>query len=308
MMRTAGVDGPIVPWDDILHEGPVPAGLNTAALRDVRANFLAACGWDSRERIARQLAERDAALDIAVDEIVLWFELDLYDQLQVLQILDRLPLDGPPRITAVPADEHLGHLSQDRFDGLFAARRDVNSAQRSAALDAWKAFRAADPRGLIDVLPRVTVLPHLGPAILRHLQQFPSLENGLSRIEHQALEAMAAGVKKVREIFIQSHVRREPAFFMGDSAFAYHLSALARTTRPLIRVVTAGASPRPARLDSSLAMDDEIELTAEGRGVLDEHVDRIALCGIDRWLGGVQLSGTGPVWRWDADRQQIRIG
>ena len=30
-MREAGIDGTIVPWDDVLHEGPVPAGLNIAA-------------------------------------------------------------------------------------------------------------------------------------------------------------------------------------------------------------------------------------------------------------------------------------
>jgi plastocyanin len=29
-------------------------------------------------------------------------------------------------------------------------------------------------------------------------------------------------------------------------------------------------------------------------------VHTIALCGIDRWLGGVHLEGSGPVWRWDA--------
>src|SRR5688572_8515006 len=107
MMRAAGVTGPIVPWDDVLHEGPVPAGLNTAALREVRANFLAACGWESRNKLARSLAERDAALDRGAEEIVLWFEHDLYDQLHVLQILDRLPIDGPPRVTAVPDDDYL---------------------------------------------------------------------------------------------------------------------------------------------------------------------------------------------------------
>ena len=108
-MREAGILGLIVPWDDVLHEGPVRAGLNVAAMRDARADFLAGCGWGSRDEIVRSLAARDAALENLqrVDEIVLWFEHDLYDQLQILQILDRLPLDGGPTLTAVPNDDYL---------------------------------------------------------------------------------------------------------------------------------------------------------------------------------------------------------
>jgi hypothetical protein len=320
MMRAAGVTGPIVPWDDVLHEGPVPAGLNTAALSEVRANFLAACGWESRNKLARQLAERDAALDRGAEEIVLWFEHDLFDQLHVLQILDRLPIDGPPRVTAVPDDDYLGLLPPDRFQELFADRRDVTSAQRSAARDAWTAFRSIDPRGLIDVLPRVTVLPHLGPALTRHLQQFPSIDNGLSRTEQQALEVMATGVTKVSEIFVKSHIEREAAFFMGDSGFVLHLGALMRTTRPLIRVIARAEEPRTiasgaqplsprSAASSNVTLDiaDDVEITDDGRRVLEGQIDRVALCGIDRWLGGVHLTGHGPLWRWDHDRRVVRI-
>ena len=112
-MRDAGITGTIVPWDDVLHEGPVPEGLGTAALRERRAEFIAGCGWGPLESIRRSLTERDSILEHAVrggalspsgrpiDEIVLWLEHDLYDQLQRLQILDRVPLDGTPRISAV---------------------------------------------------------------------------------------------------------------------------------------------------------------------------------------------------------------
>jgi hypothetical protein len=60
-IRAAGVTDPIVPWNDVLHEGPVPAGLNVAAMRQVRADFLAGSGAGSSERIARELEEREGA-------------------------------------------------------------------------------------------------------------------------------------------------------------------------------------------------------------------------------------------------------
>jgi hypothetical protein len=309
-MRQAGVTGDIVPWDDVLHEGPVPEGLGPAALRDRRAEFLASCGWAPTEAIRRKLADRDTALEQAtkgalasppgkaVDEVVLWLEHDLFDQLHRLQILDRVPLDGTPRISAVPDDDYLGHLSAERFGGLFEARREVSSSERIAARDAWTAFRANDPARVLEVLPRVSVLRHAEAAMFRHLEQFPSVENGLSRTEQQALEAIAGGTRIAVDVFVESHIRREAAFFMGDSTFLMHVGTLLRPPTPLIAT---------ARGSRDLRLDDEVTLTDAGQAVLDRRADRVRLCGIDRWLGGVQLAGTGPVWRWDRERQRLRM-
>src|SRR5262245_55564535 len=309
-MRQAGIQGSIVPWEDVLHEGPVPLGLNTAAMRNRRAEFLASCGWGKAEEIGRMLGNRDGAVEAAVarpdsmppgtpartDEIVLWLEHDLYDQLQLLQILDRLPLDGTPRVTAVADDEYLGHLSVERLGEIFASRRDVTSAERLAARDAWTAFRSPDPRAIVDVLPRVAALRHMASALRRHLEQFPSVENGLSRTEQQAMEAFAGGIWRAREVFMRSHVGQEAAFFMGDSTFLVHIGALLRPPRPLLSMPRGGLN---------LTLDDDLALTEDGALVLAGRLDRVRASGIERWLGGVQLTGTGPVWRWDRERQQI---
>jgi hypothetical protein len=310
LMRDAGITGTILPWDDVLHEGPVPEGLGTVALRERRTEFIAGCGWGSLDSIRRGLTERDNILEQAVrggalsasgrpvDEIVLWLEHDLYDQLQRLQILDRVPLDGSPRITAVRDDDYLGMLPAERFRVLFDGRREVTSAERLAARDAWTAFRAPDPSRIVEVLPRVSDLAHLEAALRRHLEQFPSIERGLSRTEQQALTVIAAGVDRVSDVYVQSHHQSEVAIFMGDAAFLIHLGALLHSSRPLL--VTE-------RRSRELALADRVALTDTGRQVLDGELDRVRVCGIDRWLGGVQLSGTGPVWRWDAQRRSLRL-
>jgi hypothetical protein len=340
-MREAGIVGTIVPWDDVLHEGPVRAGLNVAAMREVRADFLAGSAWGSRDEIMRALAARDAALDDLrrVDEIVLWFEHDLYDQLQILQILDRLPLDGGPRLSAVPGDDYLigltpglkpepagtsdpaatsepagtpgqsgtsdpagsprtgaegpGFSPGGRCSELFASRREVTSSQRLAARDAWDAFRSEDPRAIVDVLQRVTDLPHLPAALGRHLQQFPSVRTGLSRTEQQALEAVARGLSRFRDVFVQANHKSEEAVFMGDAAFLGHLRGVTQGPRPLLRAT------------APLTLDGEFSLTDDGRRVLAGDADRVTLCGIDRWLGGVHLRGRGPVWRWHQARGTV---
>jgi hypothetical protein len=232
------------------------------------------------------------------DEIVLWMEHDLHDQLQRLQILERLPVDGPPRVTAVPDGDYLGGLPATRFAELFEQRREVSSAERMAARDAWDAFRSPDPRALVDVLPRVAALSHMTAAIRRHLEQFPSIDRGLSRSERQAMDAIQGGVTRAADVYRASHHGREEAVFMGDALFLVHVGALVRGPVPLVR--SSGGSP-------GLAPDDTLELTVDGAAVLEGRADRVARCGIDRWLGGVELAGTGPVWRWDAARATVRL-
>ncbi|MFN2447017.1 MAG: DUF1835 domain-containing protein [Vicinamibacterales bacterium] len=239
LLEQAGMRGDVVAWNDVLHEGPVLAGLGPSALRDRRAAFLASCGWGTTDDIARDLRRRDGFIERATDydEIVLWFEHDLYDQLQLLQVLDMLPDALAPTISMPAVPGYLGLLSIDQIAPLFLQRQALSGSQRAAARDAWTAFRAADPRPLVEVLDRVAALPHLGPALARHLQQFPSLSHGLSRTEHQTMTAMAQGATRLGEIYQRAHHEREDAVFMGDAGFLYHVGALLRSTRPLIAAV-----------------------------------------------------------------------
>src|SRR5215213_7910872 len=93
-LRAAGVEGEILPWREILHDGPVP-DLDPEALRAVRAGFL---GDETHlraqdERLAAAIREREA--------VTLCFEADLFDVLLLLQILDRLPVGTPARLVLV---------------------------------------------------------------------------------------------------------------------------------------------------------------------------------------------------------------
>lgn len=62
MLREAGMEGDLLPWRDVLHEGPVDASLPLEALSKLRARFIAGEGWAPHEDVERQFEERDARL------------------------------------------------------------------------------------------------------------------------------------------------------------------------------------------------------------------------------------------------------
>ena len=79
IMHKAGFDADILPWRDILHEGPVPATPDLDSLSTVRATFLADAFNMPLQDIVHDCQERDQALRRFgnYDEITLWFEHDL---------------------------------------------------------------------------------------------------------------------------------------------------------------------------------------------------------------------------------------
>src|SRR3954449_8494238 len=129
-------DDPVLPWRDILHEGPVPGGIDDALLRSERAAFLSRAGWGDGVTLLELFERRDQKLLRGAEEreLWLWFEDDLYDQLQLLQILDLLARHGAPAAT-----QQLRDVSRDA-DREVLAERTVDQAARAEARRAWAAF------------------------------------------------------------------------------------------------------------------------------------------------------------------------
>jgi hypothetical protein len=290
-LRQAQVTGDIVAWQDVLHEGPVPA-VEPAELRTVRARFLATMRQDGEAAVEAELLARNERLGAALaaeERVVLWFEHDLYDQLQLLQILARLP-DRPVEVELIcvgsfpgrPDFHGLGELQPDELASLWPARTPVVAEHVRVARAAWDAFRAPDPRGIARAATSPDErLPFLAPALRRLLEELPGARDGLSRTERQLLAAVAAGARTRERAFVEAAAQEEAPFLGDDTAFE-RLEELARGTHPLL------AEP--------------LALTEVGTEVLAGRADRIALNGFDRWLGGVHLQAGRDLWRWDAER------
>ena len=316
LLQASDIGGDVLAWRDVLHEGPVPAGLDLDQLRETRAQFLSKSGLGDLESIQRDFAERDDTLRrfADYDEVVLWFEWDLYDQLQLIQLLDFFAgrsldelSDTRTSLSLVGFAGYLGTLSVDAFPGLMDGRKPVSAAMLALGRNAWGAFRESDPRKIHDLQQGdMSSLPFLGDALGRHLQEFPSMRNGLSRSETQILEAVAQSPHSFIEIF-KSVTNREDRVFCGDAILACYIQRMSNCETPLIVYTSGERIDAPHSEDDSRAFRNaEMALTVAGRAVLNCERDWIAMGGSDRWLGGVHLAGPTARWRWDSDAARLR--
>ncbi len=308
-LRKTGNPGTVAVWADVLHEGPVPPDDDLEAWLETRAQFIAGAGWSSHERALALQREWHGVLAgfAGYDEVVFWFEHDLFDQLLLIRHLawlDRQPrVDTRVRLICIGAYPGiarfigLGQLTPPQLAPLFKTRRDVSPAQFELAGRAWRAFTAADPRSLEEVLRQGTApLPFLGAALGRFLEEYPDRDTGLPRTERQVLESLLAGPSTPGEMF-QSCAQREEAPFMGDTVLWDRMAALAAGSNPLIRL---SGSPGPGRPPWQ-----EARITEAGQSVLAGNADWATLFRLDRWLGGVHLDTRAPHWRWHGAERRL---
>ncbi len=308
VIRAAGLPGVILPWRDVLHDGPVPGGLDLRQLSEVRARFIAESGWEEVRDVARDFRDRDDALERFSDheEAVLWLEHDLYDQLQLIQLLDWIyqKTPGATRLTLVCNAEYIAELPPAELPARFAGRAEVTGAQLELGSRAWSAFRSDDPEELSTLASSDTsALPFLRAALVRLLQEYPGVTDGLARSERQILVVIDSGSDDPVRIFRAVQQLEEPKY-LGDLSFWSYLERMSGTAG--LVETTGGDAFRPP--SASFPMErfgaQRLVLTDIGRQVLSKGLDWTEVRALDRWLGGVHLGPHSPL-RWDDERDRL---
>lgn len=311
-LSDAGIEGKIIAWRDVLHEGPVDSSLSLEELSKQRARFIAANNWADFSHVSGNFVERDRMirhLDY-FEEIVLWFEDDLYDQLQLIQLLDFFSNGAADskRLSLIVVDGYIPPLTAEELRQLDESRPAVTPEQLALAKRAWSVFGSDDPTRIERLLQEPTsALPYLARALTRHLEEFPSTVNGLSRSEREALTAIDEGHTTPVAAFLEV-AKKQESIFLGDLVFFSYLERLSGRDNPLVtwRDGTPVVAPTPA--ESRDFVKGELALTALGGDVLAGRKDWQSINTKSRWLGGVEIT-PGSSWRWNPEiRQLVRTG
>ncbi len=301
-MKKANIPGVFLPWRDILHDGPVPESLSLEELSKIRAEFIISRGWGKPENINKDFIERDNILKsfAEYDRVILWFEHDLYDQLQIIQILDWLYSNSQNnlKISIICKEKYIGPLSPEEIKKLAEYEEDITSDQLLLSSKAWAAFRSTNPEDWYKLLETDTPsLPFLEGAILRLLEEYPDVVTGLSRTERQALKVISEGEKLAGKVFGRSQ-DLEDRIFLGDSSFWVILHQFLNADPPLLKL------PKGKKLTLPTSPDQELSITATGLDVLSGKSSWLEIIDIDRWIGGVHLKPDN-IWCWDSKSSSV---
>jgi len=314
--RKSDIPGEHFAWREALVCGPVPGGLTAEEFRRVRASHLVEAYGANLEKTEQELRGQEEVLARFNDheEVVLWFEHDLFCQIQLIYLLDWFSRHEPGQtklslvsIGEFPGLENfhgLGELNEEQLASLFPQRQIITGAQLQLGSKAWAAYSSSNPKEIESLLEAdSSPLPFLREALVRHLRRFPSTENGLGKIGSVSLDLIAKSHRNFRSLF-PAFSRREPEYGFGDAQLYLELKRLADAETPLLKM-RSGVDG--AALDSAQMLLTSFEITKPGKAVLAGEQDFVVTNGIDQWLGGVHLEGSEAEWRWDELAQELLV-
>ena len=312
--KNARIPGEHLAWREALVCGPAPGELSSDEFRNVRARHLSEAYGVNIEKCELELrAQEDSLSDFADhEEVVLWFEHDLFCQIHLIYLLNwfaqrelgktKLSLISIGEFPGVTGFRGLGQLNQDQLAELFPQRQEVSPSQLQLGSRSWQAYSSPDPAEVTSLLDSdLSAIPFLQRALSKHLERFPSTTNGLGRVENAGLALIAQGHGKFKSLF-PAFVRHESEYGFGDAQLFLELKRLADAPSPLL---TLNYGVKGASLDPAQIFLSSFEMTDQGRAVLDGQEDFVRRNGIDHWLGGVHLEGNEAAWRWEMDAGEL---
>ncbi len=288
--KRQGLPGEHIEFRESLVCGPV---VTTADSLAVRAHFLSSAFREETLRTSNSLFEQEQALAAAEsqDEIVLWFEHDLFCLVHFLYLLNRFRGRNVSYVWSAGA---LALREPADLDQLFDSRTPATPAVFDMASRAWGAYVSSDPRMLNDLVAGPGIeLPFLREGLRLHASRFPSTRNGLGSIENRLLNLIAAGATDFAALF-SLFDEKPPRFGFGDTQVLYTLRTMsARGVPPISMAETTDTPPKAT-----------FGITPAGENFLRGDVDDLSINAPDFWLGGAHVTKENE-WRWDESRGEI---
>ncbi|OMF37333.1 RNA polymerase subunit sigma-24 [Paenibacillus sp. FSL H8-0548] len=315
-LRETGIQGDILVWREIYTEGPVFLQPELPENRKARGDFLEqALGIPLKEWCSSSEAQEKQLADFHLHEdIVLWFEHDLFDQTMLSYLLHwfsqhledktRLHLLSINEYPGIPLFHGLGQLSAAQLSTLVGTWQEISTEQLLLGHKAWEAYTSSTPEAIVSLLEEDTsALPFLHDALRIHLARFPSVHNGLGIIEQTTLELLTKGIDTPLQLFQQTSDKHH-MLGMGDIQYWLCLRRLSLGSHPLLSI--EGDGKFPGLHDSpEHFLQSKVKLTELGTTVVKGHKNWISLNGIYQWYGGVLLKGDQPSWRWNPEHSAL---
>src|ERR1043165_9936754 len=220
--RRALLPGRHVAYREILVAGPVRSGLRLHEWVEERARFGAGYFGEHLLRTRNELLEQEQMLDAIRDEeeIVLWFEHDLFCLANFLYLLVRLA--KARRLSAVWCPRPLGNMAEEELVTTYLSRAAVPPLMLRIAAEAWKAYTAGDATELNRFVRQDWPdFAFLRDGMTLHAMRFPSTRNGLGEVEQRAVAGIDAGAVDFSTLFARFDAN-SPRYGFRDGHFLRH--------------------------------------------------------------------------------------
>lgn len=219
--------GEIIVWREMLCEGPTTTILDEENFFKLRKDFLGETYNIAPEDYDRQFIDELNKLTVAngYDEIVLWFEFDLFSHINMLAVISHL-LENKKNIPVylvcsrrLENEKEFIPLSQLPIKHLknhYEARIALEQDDLETAALMWQLYNGDNPQKLISQIKKKTNFEYLSSCIRAHIERFPNAVSGINTLERNVLKLIETNNITNRNHLIGYILEYQGYFGLGD--------------------------------------------------------------------------------------------
>lgn len=238
-LRKLHFKGDFITWREMLCEGKTTTDVGSESFWKTRYDFLKSSYKVSKKKfIDFTLKEyRSLCKHKHQDEIVLWFEYDLFCQINMLAVISwlkryrkdyKVSLVQSGKIDGKQELFSLNQLDKVQINQHFDNRIELRQDDIEYADYIWQLYCSDSPLRLETVHKFNPMSPfvYLEDAIRSHLLRFPSLENGLNAIENNILYTAQHNKFKTKEGLVNHLLQNQGNLGFGDLQYFQKIDEL----------------------------------------------------------------------------------
>jgi len=191
--------GDLVVWREMLCEGPTSMEVGEKEFLDLRKDFLKkSYGIPKKEYKEKFEAELEKLAAINnYEEIVLWFEFDLFSHMNMLALIsfllqnkkkDPLTLVCSRKLEGEEEMQPLSELSKKHLKQHYKHRIGLTDDDVATAQLIWELYCAKNHKRLTSEIKKTTNFEYLASSIRAHIERFPNANTGLNALEVNVLK------------------------------------------------------------------------------------------------------------------------
>ncbi len=240
-LRELKFKGEIITWREMLCEGKTVTNVGSEAFWKTRFDFLHKNYNVSKSWFVEKTLKEYRSLcnHKQEEEIILWFEYDLFCQINMLAVISWLKTHRRHvQISLVCSGNEddtnrlygLGDLSDEQIKELYKTRVELSQDDIEFADYVWQLYCSDNPIRLEHLTDFEQYhFNYLGEALKTHLRRFPTIKNGLNEIENRVLQVAAEEKPKSKKQLLRSLLSDQGWYGFGDSQY----DRILKNLRPL---------------------------------------------------------------------------
>ncbi|WP_298777776.1 DUF1835 domain-containing protein [uncultured Polaribacter sp.] len=233
--------GDFITWREMLCEGKTTTDVGSETFWKNRFYFFKTSYNISKQKfIDYTLKEyRNLCNQKSNDEIVLWFEHDLFCQINMLAVISwlkrfrkgyHISLVCSGNIKGSERRVGLSELDNNQINEHFKNRVTLTQDDIEYGDYIWQLYCSNTPLRLETVynFNQISSFKYLATAIEAHLKRFPSIKNGLSSVENNILQTVEKQQPKSKNKLITELLKTEEVYGFGDLQYENKINKLSK--------------------------------------------------------------------------------